>query len=499
MRLCQRFAASAIVGTLAWAQLSAAQDAQLTGQISTSEGASATSEDPDSAGPPWGPAANSVEIGLFWGVFIPSSKHELYDAKRDDIMYQKLERATPELGLRVGYFPLRFLGIEAEAALLPSETRTTNDAVNLWAVRGHLILQAPTRGVVPFLAIGGGVLGISSSRRILGNDSDLEGHAGVGLKGYVTPDLALRLDVRDNLSQGYGPKKSAQHFEVLLGLAVVLGRPAPLPPPPPDSDGDGIIDPQDRCPQLAGVPPDGCPPPPPDSDGDGIIDANDACPSVAGVASTDPAQNGCPPPPPPDGDGDGVPDASDRCPTVPGDGPDGCPTDSDGDGIPNNVDKCPDQPETVNSFEDTDGCPDELPQIVKKFTGAIAGISFETNKATIKPTSFKVLDEASKVLVDYASLRVEISGHTDISGTLEHNLTLSKDRADAVKAYIVGRGVAQDRIETRGAGPTEPVADNTTADGRSKNRRVEFKLLMEQSTAQPSAAPTPPALVPEPR
>jgi OOP family OmpA-OmpF porin len=81
------------------------------------------------------------------------------------------------------------------------------------------------------------------------------------------------------------------------------------------------------------------------------------------------------------------------------------------------------------------------------------------------------------VLNDNPTLRVEISGHTDNTGSLGLNLTLSADRAAAVKAYLVGKGVAAERIETRGAGPNEPVADNATKSGRSKNRRIEFKLL----------------------
>ncbi|MET0385363.1 MAG: OmpA family protein [Polyangiales bacterium] len=469
MRLCSglvnglsRAAVGAVASTLLWSPIALGQDA-------------------DSVGPPWGTAAGSGEIGLYWGAFIPDRDHELYDADRPGLRYQQLEYVTPELGLRGAWFPWRVLGLELEAGLLPTQTRTSNEGVNLWTVRGHAILQAPTKTLVPFLLAGGGVIAISSSSRILGTDQDSEFHVGVGLKAYVTGSLALRLDVRDNFTQGFGAEEIAQHWEALLGLAVVLGRPEPPPPPPPDADGDGFPDPNDQCPQVAGLPPDGCPPPaapspPADQDVDGIADAADACPTVAGIVNNDPKLNGCPPPPA-DADGDGVPDESDRCPTVAGDGPDGCLVDSDADGIPNRDDKCVDKPETVNNFEDGDGCPDELPKAVQKFTGTIAGIAFDTGKATIRASSYKVLDEASKVLVDYPALRVEISGHTDSSGSVDTNIALSKERADSVKAYLVGKGVGSDRVETRGAGPNEPVAPNLTPEGRSKNRRVEFKLL----------------------
>jgi OOP family OmpA-OmpF porin len=467
-------------------------EAKLEVQLGPDSGASANASTPmgpeDAYGPPWGTAANSVELGLFWGAFIPSAKHELYNASRFSIMYQKLEYVTPELGLRAGYYPLHWLGLELEGALMPSETRKTNASVNVYGLRGHVVLQAPTKTIVPFVLVGGGVLGIASDNSALGNDIDGAFHAGIGAKAYITGDLGLRLDFRDNIGQGYGPKKIAHNFEAQLGLAVVLGRPKP-PPPPPDTDHDGVIDPDDRCPSVAGVPPLGCPPPPPDSDNDGVVDANDACPLVAGVPNTDPAKNGCPPPPP-DSDGDGVPDADDKCPTVVGDGPDGCLQDTDRDGIPNRDDKCPDQPETRNGFQDLDGCPDELPEAVRKYTGVVPGIAFDTGKATIKPSSFPTLDAAAKVLSDYPDLRVEISGHTDSTGTLERNLQLSGERAAAVKGYLIGKGIASDRIETRGAGPNEPVADNSTKEGRARNRRIEFKLL------QPPEPPPPPTAAP---
>jgi len=502
---CLTFAVVALSAALAptpqsaWAQdpQSGQLELQLHADTSEDPAAAVSSEEPrppglEDAYPPYGTAASSGEIGLYWGAFIPSGKHELYDADRSTVMYQKLERVTPELGLRLAFFPWRVLGIELEGGLLPSQTRTSGDGLNLYALRGHLILQAPTKTIVPFALLGGGFLGIASGKRVLGSDLDASGHAGLGLKAYVSKDLALRLEGRGNITQGYGPDERALHWEALLGLSVVIGRPS-IPPPPPDADADGVADAQDLCPQVAGVPPRGCPP---DADGDGIPDAEDKCPSEAGIASTDAAKHGCPPPPP-DGDGDGVPDASDKCPDVAGDGPDGCLQDTDGDGFPNKTDKCADQPETKNGFEDEDGCPDELPQEVKRFTGAIPGIAFETGKATIKPTSFPTLDAAAKVLSDYAALRVEISGHTDSTGTAERNLQLSQERANAVKIYLVGRGIAPERIETRGAGPNEPVADNATPEGRTKNRRIEFKLIQTDPSAPPaSPTATPPSAPP---
>lgn len=438
----------------------------------------------DRNGPPWGPAAMSFELGVFGGVLLPSAKHELYSDDSPEVLFRRLDRVAPDVGLRVGFYPLRFLGAEIEGALMPARTRDDDKRATLYGVRGHLVLQAPFAPITPFLLAGGGFLGIDSGARILGTDLDGVAHVGIGIKAYVTRMLALRLEARDNITQGFGRDTIAMHWEALLGVSLVLDcRSEPEPAPVMDSDGDSVSDDQDQCPAIPGDPPLGCPPA--DRDGDGIPDKDDKCPDQAGIRSDDPERLGCPPPPP-DSDGDGVPDVDDKCPDVAGDGPDGCLQDSDGDGIFNRDDKCPTEPETRNDYEDADGCPDELPEAVKRFTGTISGIAFDSGKATIKASSHTTLDGAAKVLSEYSALRVEISGHTDSTGSLESNMQLAQARSEAVKAYLVSKGVAADRIETRGAGPNEPVADNKTKEGRSKNRRIEFKLL-RAAEAEPSA------------
>ena len=158
--------------------------------------------------------------------------------------------------------------------------------------------------------------------------------------------------------------------------------------------------------------------------------------------------------------------------------PDGCPDpDPDKDGVVGDADQCPAKPETKNGFEDADGCPDEIPEEVKKFTGVIEGIEFDFAKATIRPTSFPVIDEAVKVLQTYPSLRLRISGHTDSVGSEERNKQLSQDRAQAVADYLTEKGVAADRLEVIGRGPDKPVADNDTPAGRQQNRRIEFEVI----------------------
>jgi outer membrane protein OmpA-like peptidoglycan-associated protein len=152
-------------------------------------------------------------------------------------------------------------------------------------------------------------------------------------------------------------------------------------------------------------------------------------------------------------------------------------TDSDGDGIFDASDKCPTQLETRNGYEDDDGCPEVIPDVVRRFTGRIAEIEFDTGLATIRPTSFRILDEAAWVLQEYPTVRLLIEGHTDNVGERDFNLELSRKRAAAVRDYLIGRGIAGSRLSTEGFGPDRPIGNNDTEAGRADNRRVEFKLI----------------------
>jgi OOP family OmpA-OmpF porin len=101
-------------------------------------------------------------------------------------------------------------------------------------------------------------------------------------------------------------------------------------------------------------------------------------------------------------------------------------------------------------------------------------VTFETGKATITPDSAKLLDDAAAALKAAADLKVEVGGHTDAVGSAEANLKLSEERAQAVMAALVKRGVAASRLTAKGYGQTVPVADNRTEEGRARNRRVEL-------------------------
>jgi OOP family OmpA-OmpF porin len=103
---------------------------------------------------------------------------------------------------------------------------------------------------------------------------------------------------------------------------------------------------------------------------------------------------------------------------------------------------------------------------------------FEFGKATIKPSSFVALDELAESLINSPEKGLEIIGHTDNVGSASVNLKLSQDRANAVKKYLLSKGIEESRLVATGKGMTEPIADNNTAEGREKNRRVEFIIFL---------------------
>ena len=231
----------------------------------------------------------------------------------------------------------------------------------------------------------------------------------------------------------------------------------------PDTDGDGIPDKDDACPEEKGTKENkGCP----DTDGDGVLDKDDACPEVAGLKEF----NGCP-----DTDGDGIADKDDKCPNEKGPKENnGCPfQDRDGDGVLDKDDLCPD----VKGTASNKGCPEVTETIQKQLNEYAKTILFHTGKATIQDASAQVLDQIVNVLNEYKSSRFTVEGHTDSTGNKAKNLTLSQERADAVKAYLINKGIDSSRLEAKGFGQDSPIASNKTAQGRALNRRVEINLI----------------------
>ena len=104
-------------------------------------------------------------------------------------------------------------------------------------------------------------------------------------------------------------------------------------------------------------------------------------------------------------------------------------------------------------------------------------IEFESGSAILTETVKRILDEMAVALNKVGGKQVKIIGHTDSSGDASRNVILSKERAVAVQDYLVSKNIATDRLSTEGKGSSEPIADNATADGRRKNRRIEFEVL----------------------
>jgi outer membrane protein OmpA-like peptidoglycan-associated protein len=296
---------------------------------------------------------------------------------------------------------------------------------------------------------------------------------GIGLRVNLFDEAGINFNSQYRIPINYGT--SNYHFFHSLGLYGIIGqrkevsKPLPVVPAveaPKDTDGDGITDDKDKCPTVPGVAKyDGCPVP--DTDKDGINDDEDQCPTVPGVAR----YHGCPIP---DSDKDGINDEEDKCPTVSGVARyQGCPVpDTDGDGVNDEEDKCP----TVRGTVENHGCPEIKEEVKKKVDFAAQNILFASSSYKLLASSDKGLNDVVKILQDNPELKLTIDGHTDNTGTPEKNQTLSENRANAVKDYLVSKGIDASRLTAAGHGQDEPIADNKTAAGRKKNRRVEMKL-----------------------
>lgn len=340
----------------------------------------------------------------------------------------------------------------------------------------------------PYIGVGGGYTWIGEGKyNTLSNSNGNNNSVGagtlngsLGVKYWVTKNVAIEAQSTYKHSfEDYLTK----HFQHSLGIVFKFGG--------VDTDGDGIFDQDDACPDEAGlVEFNGCP----DSDNDGIQDSKDDCPNTAGLAEF----NGCP-----DTDGDGVMDKIDDCPEVAGlktlagcpdadadgimDKNDKCPNkkgaaanngcpwpDTDGDGILDKDDKCPNEVGTVAN----NGCPEVKPtqEVVDALNTYARTILFDTNRATFKKETDKVLRAMTVIFKEYPRADFTIEGHTDSVGSKATNQALSERRANAVRDYLIANGINADRLTARGFGESTPRASNKTRAGRKENRRVEVKL-----------------------
>jgi OmpA-OmpF porin, OOP family len=321
----------------------------------------------------------------------------------------------------------------------------------------------------------------------------VNGLAGIEMgRVFITANYSLGLN---DFYTPLGYTGTFRHQVIGGTLGIFLGRPVTVQKKPKDKDKDGIPDDQDECPNVAGTTiTKGCP----DKDGDGIADKDDKCPDQAGtlqnggcpitdkdndgvndkddqcpeIAGTA-RYNGCPVP---DTDKDGLNDEEDKCPQEAGLAKyKGCPIpDTDGDGINDEADKCPAEKGTVQY----NGCPPPAieKEVIEKVNYAAKKIQFQSSKAVLTPASLKVLDEVGILLKENPGLHLGIEGHTSADGSLAFNTKLSEDRANAVKKYLLSRGVDETRMNAEGFGPTRPLNEGKTLAERTQNRRVELKL-----------------------
>ncbi|HET6576820.1 MAG TPA: OmpA family protein [Gemmatimonadales bacterium] len=430
--------------------------------------------------------AGTFEVGLFPNV-------SYFDRSL------RMDQAKAGPGGRLGLFVTDHLAVEAEGAWVPAEGALDAD-VSYVPLKAKLALNVPAGEHTGFI-FGAGFVHTLYKRDYDLSDNGATGSIGVRLglgavasiriDGYVDYIPSPDDGAPDNINWGIQP-----------GLSFLLGgnRAGQVR----DNDGDGVPDKVDECkdtPAGDKVDAKGCTIK--DGDGDGVLDDVDKCADTPAGDKVD--ASGCSVPK--DADGDGVADDADQCLDTPaGDKVDakGCslPKDADGDGVNDDVDKCADTPagEQVDASgcplpKDTDGdgvnddkdrCP-STPAGVKvdeegcqvlfeqsKKTLILEGVNFETGKAELTPESQTILNGVAESLVANDSIKVQVGGHTDNTGSAAVNKRLSAARANSVREYLVSKGVAADRLTAVGFGPNKPVASNRTAAGRAQNRRVEL-------------------------
>ena len=405
----------------------------------------------------------------------------------------------------LAFFPVRNLAIEAEAAYTKTRIIATSTDVSNIPLRGRLTYNIPLGDNASSFQIGGGYVRDMYRTGQHFNDDGVTGLA--GFRFGVSPNVGIRTSV--TLDYVPSPQASrADHYVnwgIQVGLGLMLGNKY-------DSDHDGVKDNADKCPNTPRGEPvdaDGCSASQRDTDGDGVKDNADKCPNTPAGEKVD--ANGCSASQL-DADADGVPDASDRCPNTPrGEAVDasGCSDsqkDDDRDGVANSKDKCPNTPagEAVDANgcsdsqrdDDADGVPnsrDKCPntpngQVVDEngcpvlFEGTkksviLKGVNFEINKAVLTDESKLILKDVATSLAARPDVRVEVQGHTDISGGRPLNMRLSQARAKAVESFLEENGVSPAQLTAKGYGPDKPIATNKTAAGRAQNRRVELVRL----------------------
>ncbi|WP_457618404.1 OmpA family protein [Lutibacter sp.] len=208
-----------------------------------------------------------------------------------------------------------------------------------------------------------------------------------------------------------------------------------------------------------------------DTDGDNVIDKYDVEPNTPKGAMVYANGKAI------DTDKDGVIDLIDKCPLQPGKTKDGCPIvkDTDGDNVLDKFDLCPEEPGDINN----QGCPliETITESVNtRIINLAKNIFFDYNKTILRESSKKDLVKIANLMIANPDIKFVIEGHTDRGGSEDYNLELSQKRADAVKKYLVKRGVKEENLKAIGYGYSRPKFNNFSNEEKQLNRRVEIKI-----------------------
>lgn len=410
-------------------------------------------------------------------------------------------------GGSLGFFLLPILALEAEGAYTRTHSNATGLPVSNIPLRARLSLHIPIGGYSSGIRIGAGYV-----RNLYRKSVNFDDNGFTGIFGFrfgLSPSYGFRIDgTADYVRSPEGGRADDYiNWGAQAGLSLMLGRSSgsggvkdkdqdgvankvdQCPNTPvgkavdavgcsasqKDTDRDRVNDELDRCPGTPAaelVDAEGCSAAQKDDDRDGIANPSDRCPDTPAGRQVD--STGCVPVPP-DGDKDGIPDSADQCPDSPAGqpvNPSGCPVrrDSDADGVHDGLDLCANTPkgEKVNE----NGCTIIFQRQARNVI--LRGVTFQTGSATLTPEARDVLRDIAGQLVENPQYRVQISGHTDNTGRRATNLRLSIARARAVETFLEANGVPRTQVTSKGFGSAVPIAPNTTAAGRSQNRRVEL-------------------------
>jgi OOP family OmpA-OmpF porin len=383
----------------------------------------------------------AADIGGFAGVRVFSPRSTLGAVTSDGASIA----SSLVLGMRLSIPVSALVSIEGELPLVPTTAREEDAALLVIEPRVLARLGGGMIGAVePFASVGLGLpMVISSDRDVIEHDVVAALHAGLGARIARRTGWDLRIEARAAMLPGRGIDLAAFDFEVTLGLYRSWGKAAPARSEPmrlaDDADGDGVADADDRCPDR-------------DEDLDGIED-QDGCPDI----------------------------------------------DDDRDEILDTFDQCRLAAETRNGFRDDDGCPDRLPEELAELIASSDALLFSGGSARLRSPARRALTRLADLLDRHDSVRLLIMGHTDDREGAGDATRLSQQRAEAVRDFLVGRGVALQRLEVWGGGAAHPRAGNDSSRGRTQNRRVTLQILRpdlplrSQLPAAPEPAPAPDA------